>query len=210
MRTYNITMHQSRRRKKMVFAQSHCGLVMVSVRRHQMPATYICNHCGQEHEGLPTDWGYKLPDDVHALSYLDRYLRSRSNRDLCTLDEGRYFFRALLPIRLSEQPDNECFTWGVWVEVDKSVHDLYLKSWDEDITNHLGLQGRLANDIKVHPGSTGLPVEIQFQPDTDRPKLKLLPEVLHALAIEQRNGISGKRHHDILVELGHFGAEDDA
>jgi hypothetical protein len=175
-----------------------------------MPATYICSHCGQEHEGLPTDWGYQLPDEVHALNYLDRYTRSRSNRDLCTLDEVRFFFRALLPIRLSEQTEEEYFTWGVWIEVDKSVHDLYLRSWDEDITNFTGLQGRLANDIKVHAGSIDLPVSIRFLPGTERPKLELLPEVSHAIAIEQRNGISGKRHHDILVELGHFGADDAA
>jgi hypothetical protein len=173
-------------------------------------ADYICSHCGQEHEGLPTDWGYQLPDEVHVLNYLDRYARSRSNRDLCTLDEARYFFRALLPIRLSEQGDEEFFNWGVWVEVEKSAHDLYLRSWKEDISAHTGLQGRLANDIKVHPGSIGLPVTIQFLPGTDRPKLHLPPDVLHALAIEQRNGISGKRHHDILTELGHFGDEDDA
>lgn len=169
-----------------------------------MPATYTCSHCGQEHEGLPTDWGYKLPDVVHDLQYLERYLRARSNRDLCTLDESRYFFRALLPINLIEEPEGESFTWGVWVEVDKAIHDLYLKSWDEDISSYGGSMGRLANDIKVHPGSMGLPVAIQFMSGTDRPKLELLPSVHHALALEQRNGISNKRHHDILVALGHF------
>jgi hypothetical protein len=175
-----------------------------------MPATYICSHCGQEHEGLPTDWGYQLPDEVHQLNYIDRYARSRSNRDLCTLDEARFFFRACLPIPLLEGEDGNSFTWGVWVEVNKSVHDLYVRSWDEDISSHLGHQGRLANDVKVHPGSIGLPVTIHFLPGTDRPKLVLPLSIRHALALEQQRGISGKRHHDILVELGHFGEEGDA
>jgi hypothetical protein len=175
-----------------------------------MPATYICSHCGQEHVGLPTDWGYQLPDEVHALNYIDRYARSRSNRDLCTLDEARYFFRALLPIPLIEGTEEDFFSWGVWVEVDKALHDLYVRSWDENISSRTVQHGHLANDIKVHPGSIGLPVSIQFMPGTDRPKLQLPQDVSHALALEQRNGISGKRHHDILVELGHFGAEGDA
>lgn len=176
-----------------------------------MPATYICNHCGQEHEGLPTDWGYQLPDEVHALNYLDRYTRSRSNRDLCTLDESRYFLRALLPIRLIEGTEGDFFTWGTWVEVDKDTHDLYLRSWDEDISQHAGHAGQLANDIKVHPGSIGLPVLIVFASGTDRPTLQFPPESAHALALEQKHGITGKRHHDILVELGHFGhSESDA
>ncbi len=31
--------------------------------------TYICSSCGKEHQGLPTDWGFKLPDEAFALSY---------------------------------------------------------------------------------------------------------------------------------------------
>jgi hypothetical protein len=174
-----------------------------------MPATYTCSHCGQQHEGLPTDWGFKLPDEVHALDYIGRYVRTRHNGDLCTLDEARFFFRTLLPIRLVEQ-GGEYFSWGVWVEADKATHDLYLRSWDEDISSHHRVHGRLANLIPVHEGSLGLEVEVQFGPGTDRPSVWLPRHASHALALEQRNGISGKRHHDILVALGYFGDESDA
>jgi hypothetical protein len=172
-----------------------------------MPATYICSHCGQQHDGLPTDWAFKLPDEVHELNYLDRYARTRHNGDLCTLDEARFFFRALLPIRLLE---GDFFNWGVWVEVDKATHDLYVRSWEEDISSSPRVRGHLANHIKVHVGSIGLPVDIEFRPGTDRPNVWLPPEVTHSLAVEQRNGISGKRHHDILAAVGHFGDEGPA
>ncbi|WP_416136139.1 DUF2199 domain-containing protein [Aquabacterium sp. A7-Y] len=51
--------------------------------------SFVCATCGQRHSGLPTDYGFRLPDQVHALSYIERYRRSRSNADLCTLDIGR-------------------------------------------------------------------------------------------------------------------------
>ena len=174
-----------------------------------MPATYICSHCGQQHEGLPTDWGFKLPDAIHQLNYLDRYARARHNNDLCTLDDERFFIRTLLPIPLIEQ-EGVCFNWGVWVEVEKSTHDLYIRSWDEDISAAPRTEGKLANEIPVHEGSLGMPVEVQFLPGTDRPKVWFPQDATHAAAIEQRTGISGKRHHDILVGLGHFGNESDA
>jgi hypothetical protein len=116
----------------------------------------------------------------------------------------------LLPVRLTEGIADSLFNWGVWVEVDKATHDLYVGSWDEDISSQPRARGRLANHIEVHPGSIGLPVEIEFRPGTDRPNVWLLPEVMHSLALEQRNGITGKRHHDILAALGHFGGQGAA
>jgi len=173
-----------------------------------MPSKFVCSHCGKEHEGLPTDWGYKLPDEVHDLSYLERYARSRHNSDLCTLDEGRHFVRTLLRLPLTDGAGDQAFSWGVWVEVDKQTHDLYLSSWQEDISHHPRSAGRIANSIVIYGDTLGLPVEIQFQPGNDRPIVFLAPGTTHALALEQARGISGKRHHDILVALGHFDESD--
>jgi len=168
-----------------------------------MTSTYTCSHCGQEHEGLPTDWGFKLPDEVHKLTYLERYARVRHCSDLCTLDESRWFIRALLPIPLTDDP-GEVFNWGVWVEVDKGTHDLYVKSWDEDISDRPRAHGKVANDIDVYGGTIGLSVEIEFRPGTDRPLVWCPAETVHAVALEQRGGISQRRHHDILTAVGYF------
>jgi hypothetical protein len=173
-----------------------------------MPSKFKCSHCGKEHDGLPTDWAYKLPDEVHDLSYLDRYARSRHNSDLCTLDESRYFIRTLLCLPLTQGTGDQTFNWGVWVEVDKETHDLYLSSWNEDISARPRANGRIANAITVYGDTLDLPVEIQFQSGTDRPTVQLTPGTSHALALEQARGISGKRHHDILFALGHFDEGD--
>jgi len=175
-----------------------------------MSATFICSHCGQEHSGLPTDWGFNLPDEIHALPYLSRYVRTRYNNDLCTMDESRFFIRTLLSIPLLDIEENEHFSWGVWIEVDKSTHDLYMTSWNQDISSHTRGSGNIANEISVYGGTMGLSVEIEYNAGTDRPSVWLAKTAQHALAHEQFNGITGKRHHDILQALGHFGDKGDA
>ena len=170
--------------------------------------SFVCATCGQRHPGLPTDYGFRLPDEVHALSYVDSYLRSRSNADLCTLDEGRHFLRGVIPIPMVES-DAE-FGWGVWVEVSRESHDTYVQAFEADLSTHHRVVGRLANNIPGYGGTLGLEVEIQFQNEGARPSLYFPASSLHALAHEQRNGISHKRHHDILEAVGFFKEKDGA
>ena len=63
---------------------------------------FRCGTCGRVHPGLPTEWGFREPDEVFALSYIAKYLRTRINADLCTLDDSRYFLRGLLGLPFTE------------------------------------------------------------------------------------------------------------
>ena len=164
--------------------------------------SFICRTCGQEHAGLPTDWAFKRPDEVHELSYLDEYRRCRLNADLCTLDEARYFLRGLVELPFTEQTD--AFRWGIWAEVSHEAHDTYLDGFNSDMSQHPPLSGTLANCIPGYPETIGVPVEVHLQEMTSRPQFRFPPAVQHALAHEQRLGISSRRHHDILVEVGFF------
>lgn len=168
--------------------------------------SFVCETCGETHSGLPRDYGFRLPDDVHALNYLDRYLRSRSNADLCTLDDSRYFFRGVISIPLLESEDQ--FRWGVWVEVDQKCHDIYLNGFNEDLSQRARVHGRIANDIPAYEGSLGIEVEIQFKGAGDRPFFYFPNDASHALAHEQRRGITQKRHHDLLDAVGFFEKDD--
>ena len=95
-------------------------------------------------------------------------------------------------------------------QADEATHELYLRSWDEDISSQARAQGRLANEIPVAPDSLGLPLEIEFFADSERPRVWLADALQHALGLEQGDGISDKRHHDILAELGHFDGQPEA
>lgn len=104
----------------------------------------------------------------------------------------------MLRIPILEGARDSFFNWGVWIEVDKAMHDFCVRSWIEDISAQPRAAGRLANRIQAYEGAMGLPVEIEFRPGTDRPSVWLKLEVDQALALERRNGITDKRHHDIL------------
>ena len=168
-------------------------------------ASYFCSTCGKEHPGLPTDWAYNLPDVVHSLSYVERYRRARHNSDLCTLDEARHFIRGLLPLQINDSAQG--FNWGIWAEVDRETHDVYVANFDGDMSKYPRGVGSIANEISVYGGTIGLGVAIQYNPDNSRPTFHFPDGVVHALALEQRSGITAKRQHDILQELGYF---DDA
>lgn len=167
----------------------------------------LCESCEREHSSLPTDQGFQLPDEVHALGYVERYRRSRFNSDLCTLDESKYFLRAALPLAFTEKEG--AFHWGAWVEVSKADHD-----WYADISEHQKpgvrrFRGRLANDVPGYGGTLGVEVEVQTREDGYRPFLYFRADVSNALAQELSQGVSNKRHHEILETVGFFTDQGD-
>ena len=170
--------------------------------------SFICATCGQEHPGLPTDYGFRLPDEVHALSYVDRYLRSRSNADLCTLDEHRYFIRGVIAIPFVGSSEEFC--WGVWVELNKAHHDAYVEGFERGLSDSPRFIGRIANEIPSYNGTIGLEVEVQLQSEGTRPSFHFPDAASHALAHEQRGGITHKRHHDLLEAAGFFKEKNGA
>ena len=99
------------------------------------------------------------------------------------------------------------FAWGMWVEVTREAHDLYVNGFDQDMSAQPRMAGRLANDIPAYPPTLGVTVDVQFQDAGSRPLLWFAASVSHALAHEQRGGISTRRQHDILSALGFFDEE---
>jgi len=148
--------------------------------------SFRCATCGEEHSGLPKDYGFGLPDAVFALNYVDRYRRSRSNSDLCTLDEVRFFIRGVLPVPFVGT--NQEFVWGVWAEVSRDQHDLYVAGFNEDLSDNPPFEGHLANEIPGY-GTIGLPLQVRFSPANDRPSFPFLESSSNPLSREQREGI---------------------
>lgn len=156
---------------------------------------FRCASCGEWHDELLTDIACGLPDEVFALSYLQRYQRARYNQDFCTLDEKRHFIRCVLPVPFSYRDD--FFGWGVWVEVGGKQHDAYLEYFDADGAGSAPaptLQGVVANNLRGYRPTQGLAVRLELAPDR-RPLAYLLPASRHALALEQRRGMDAARHH---------------
>lgn len=167
-----------------------------------VPTTHVCSACGKEHPGLPTDWAFRLPDEVHALSYLEMYRRSRSNADLCCLDNQRYFLRGVLSLPFIDR--DGAFVYGLWVEIDHATHDAYLQDFNADAIRLHQASGRLANDLQGYAPLRGAPVEIHFRQGGSRPELVSPTDWGHPLAAEQHRGIDSARHHALLESFGYF------
>jgi hypothetical protein len=176
------------------------------VRHHMTGPTYTCSTCGKEHQGLPTDWGFKLPDAIFDLSYLEKYRRARTNADLCTLDDSRFFVRGLLSLPFTYQEGS--FSWGVWVEVDRTTHDFYLENFDEEFAKGSKAEGHLANTIPGFAELRNEALEIEFQDSSSRPSFSFLSGAVHQLAKDQREGVDFARHHEFLDLCGHFAVSD--
>ena len=170
--------------------------------RAKNPASFRCATCGQVHPGLPLDYGCKLPDEVYALDYVDGYLRSRSNHDFCTLDDARFFIRGVIALPMVETDDTFC--WGVWLEVSKHAHDAYAQSFRDEATCEAQARGTLANSLRGYAKTLGLAVDVTFMAPGDRPRFVLPSRSRHALAVDQRRGITSARHHQILERVGFF------
>lgn len=164
-----------------------------------MSAGFVCSICGEEHVGLPTDWAYRLPDEVWALPESRRQEESRYSDDLCQWGE-RFFMRCVLPTPLIGA--NDSFGWGAWAEVSREVFERYLEFYDKDGSAEPRLPGRLANALSAYAGSMGAVVEIQLRDPKSRPELFLPATDQSLLAEEQRAGVDHARHQAILTLLG--------
>ena len=164
-----------------------------------MPASFVCSICGQEHQGLTTDWAYKLPDVVWAIPEPERSAVARFSDDLCQFGD-RCYIRCDHPVRLLET-DGE-FGWGAWAEVEASVFRRYLELFDTDGSAEPTHAGALANALPAYADSLGAAVLVQFRDATKRPTLPLPDAADGVLAREQRGGIDNARYHEILDLIG--------
>jgi len=157
--------------------------------------TFTCSICGENHDGLPTDCGYKLPDDIWAIPKDERASRAKYTADLCQMGD-RWFIRCLLKIPFVDQPGY--YGWGIWVEVAQSVFDRYLELYEVDATSEPLHSGTIANRIDGYAQTIGEPVLIQFDIAKDRPTVQFPAESRCILSAEQTHGISAARYHEIL------------
>ena len=157
-----------------------------------MATSTRCAQCGEEHEGLPTDYGFQLPDDVHALSYIDRYRRAHFNKAVCVLNGERHFVRGLLYVPFVHRAD--AFAWGVWAEVSREAHDAYVEHFDDDALLGAKRPGRMANTLQGFPDATGSLLEVEFRDHRSRPMLRFPKDLHHPLAQDQHRGIDATRH----------------
>jgi len=157
-----------------------------------------CSECHQVHFDVTPLLGPSAPDDWLAVSEGER-LEAELTPDICILtDDGRtrHFVRGhiQLPVVDAYPP---VFVWSVWVELDEDSMGLVARSWSNANRAAIPpLEGRLANELPYEQPTRGLPISVHTR-DPGMVPLLMVSEA-HALALEQREGISIHR----VAELG--------
>lgn len=156
---------------------------------------WLCRVCGRVHAGMPTDFGWELPDEVWALGEEARQQHLDWATDVC-YNEERWFLRGVLEVPFTFTAGR--WGWGCWAEVSKEAVDRLWALGDEDGSQEPAKPGSLACVIPGHLDSMGLPVLVQFGPADKRPLIYLTPDCEHPLALAQRNGIDEVAYHEIV------------
>lgn len=164
---------------------------------NRLSTEFVCPHCGESHEGFPTDYGYSLPDEVWALPPKERESSAWHTPDLHQMGE-RFFIRCILRVPLSNPSDY--FAWGLWAEVTQAVFEHYVSVYDQD--SDAESPAHIANQLPGYPPLLNHPVSIQFGSATERPTLWFPPDSHHQLAVEQRQGLTPVRYHELLEAIG--------
>lgn len=155
--------------------------------------SFPCAVCGETHGALP-DLGFPYPDYALSIPEEEWPERVTATPDRCVVDEAYYFVRGVIFIPVEGDPEG----WGIgaWVSLKRENYEHYLAHNDDpDIGPFFGW---LANEIACYEATTNpLKTRVHFRGNNLRPSIELEPTD-HALAVDQRNGISVQRAWELI------------
>ena len=161
---------------------------------------WTCRTCGEQHEGLPLDFGFPAPhywdgDDDHG------WLTD----DLCRIehaDQTDFFIRGVLEIPVVDL--EETFRFGAWTSLSEASFERVVELWDAPPDEHEGYFGWLANSIPGYAETLNLRSDVVMREPRLRP-LIVLHDGDHPLIREQRDGITSARVREIAEQNLHRG-----
>lgn len=161
---------------------------------------WTCPCCGKQQNALPLDYALQVPDYWLSLSEEEKTNRGWIGTDICIVD-GHFFVRGCIEIPVIGRDDK--FVWGAWVSLSEESFKRVRELWNERvIENEPPKFGWLSNRISVYPDTLHLKTDVYLRGDNLRPLIVLEPTE-HALAVEQREGISLARVEEIASALLH-------
>jgi len=141
-------------------------------------------------------YGSVAPAYVHAIPEHEFDERVALTEDLCVIDKEYFFIRGNIYIPV--QDSTEEFSWGVWSSVSKENFMLMLENWETEGRERIvpPAFGYLSLPLPVYPDTMNLNMRTHTMPLGEVPSFELEPTD-HPLAVEQREGITMARVHEI-------------
>lgn len=162
--------------------------------------SWICQTCGIEHDEIPLCFGIEAP--WRALVPESEFAkRVDLTADQCVVDEEHFFIRGHIEIRIHDYPDQLAFS--VWSSLSERSFLHMSERWESpDRALDPSYFGWLCSPISVYPSTIHLKLSVQSRPPGLTPLFTVEPTG-HPLAVEQQNGISLDRRHEIAHNLLH-------
>jgi len=165
-----------------------------------MEFEFTCKSCGQVHRGMPT-FGADAPLSYYQVPEEERGKRCSLGTDDCVIDGKSFFVRGCIDIPV--EGEKEPFSWGVWVSLSEESFKQWIACFHAKQRSHIGpFFGWLNTWLKPYPDTINLKTRVHLRDDGIRPYIELEPTD-HALAIEQRKGISKARVAEIYAQMVH-------
>jgi hypothetical protein len=149
---------------------------------------YVCTHCGNYHAELPRSASFEAPIQWTEAATGESRPGTYLDSEVCSIEGKDFFIKGNIEIPI--QNSSEKFVWTVWVSLSKENFERAIDLWDEprrvEEAAHFGW---LSNRIPGYPDTVNLKTNVHTRAIGIRPCIELEPTD-HALAIEQRHGIT--------------------
>src|SRR5262249_2234463 len=161
---------------------------------------WICPICGIEHNDLPSCFGIDAP--WRALVPESEFdSRVDLSSDQCVVDNDQFFVRGHIQVPIHGLP--EPLTFSVWSSLSARSFLHMGERWESpDRASDPPYFGWLCSPIPVYPSTIHLKLSVQSRAPGLTPLFTVEPGD-HPLAIDQHEGISVARWHELAHQLLH-------
>ena len=162
--------------------------------------TWKCQICDVEHDDLPDCFGIDAPWPA-LVPEAEFDSRVELTGDQCVVDDEHFFVRGHIeiPIHGREQP----LSFSVWSSLSETSFTHMCDRWDDpDRDSDPPYFGWLCSPISVYPTTMHLKLSVQSRPPGLTPLFTVEPTE-HPLAIDQQQGITVDRWHQMAHQLLH-------
>ena len=160
-----------------------------------------CPTCGIEHDDLPRCLGVGAPWQIMDIPETEFERRVQLTSDICIVDGREFFIRGHIVIPIHGESDP--LLLSVWSSLSRKSFDHMCSRWhDGDRDGDPPYFGWLSSHLPGYPDTRLLKLSVQSRRPGWVPIFTLEPTG-HPLAVEQRNGISPGRWHELAAFIVH-------
>ncbi|OGX82518.1 DUF2199 domain-containing protein [Hymenobacter coccineus] len=162
---------------------------------------FTCSRCGEFHEEMPLCFGAEFPDYYFSVPPEERADRVECTESLCVVDEAYFFIRGRVEIPIVDSA--EVFCWNVWVSVSEENFLRTNERWNDlDRENEPAYFGWFQTVLPGYPDTLNIKAVAYTQKVGIIPQIEVIDEA-HLLAVEQRQGITWQRVHELVEAAMH-------